>query len=391
MVASRKGHGHACPQGAKLTDRDSGGRRLVPEKAKRERPSENRPVAFGTGLIALDVIVDTERAGHPVLAAGGTCGNVLTALSFLGWACYPVARLNGDAASRLLQEDLARWNVLLDFATQLPSAATPIILQTIRRQANGTPTHSFSLVCPACQSWFPRFLPVRKESASVVLEHIEGHSADAPQVFFFDRVSRGALTLAEKLAARGAVVMFEPSGKGNPSLFQEAMDVAHIVKYSHQRMPTLAEGSVRSGVCQLEIETQGADGLRYRSPHTSWSWKGRDALSGPPTVDTAGAGDWCTAGLLSTLAAGGLDRFLTTTEDELERAIAKAQAAAAIACAFPGARGAMYALGRARFRKVLDHLASPSAQRRPFQLQSEPEHSVTPRSSALAEVCPSCQ
>lgn len=364
---------------------------MVPEKAKRERTSEKRPVAFGTGLIALDVIVDTEQAGHPVLAAGGTCGNVLAALSFLGWASYPVARLNGDAASRLLQEDLARWNVLLDFATQLPSAATPIILQTIRRHASGAPTHSFSLVCPACQSWFPRFLPVRKESASIVLEHIEDHSAEAPQVFFFDRVSRGALTLAEKLAARGAVVMFEPSGRGKPSLFQEALDIAHIVKYSRQRMPTLAEEIVKSGVCRLEIETLGADGLRYRSPLTSWSWKKRDALSGPPTVDTAGAGDWCTAGLLSRLATGGLDGFLTTTEDELEQAISRAQAAAAIACAFAGARGAMYALGRARFRQALAHLAGPSAVRRPLQWHSEADDSVTPVSSALAEVCPSCQ
>lgn len=44
----------------------------------------------------------------------------------------------------------------------------------------------------------------------------------AAEVFFFDRVSRGALQLAKASSERGAVVVFEPSGVGDPNLFREA-------------------------------------------------------------------------------------------------------------------------------------------------------------------------
>ena len=314
--------GQVCALGAKLPEGGLGDTVVVRESAESERPTSRRPTAVGTGLIALDVIVDAAQNGHPTLAAGGTCGNVLTALSFLGWGSYPIARLNGDAASQLLQEDLARWNVRLDFAREVPSSATPIILQTIRRHAGGAPTHSFSLVCPSCRRWFPRFLPVRRESANSVLDRFREHrSAKFPQVFFFDRVSRSALMLAEHFAAQGAAVMFEPSGRAKLGLFEEALEVAHIVKYSHQRMPELAKQNVKSEARLLEIETLGSDGLKYRSPHTGWTWQKRRALVGPPLVDSAGAGDWCTAGLLSALAVRGLEGLLATTEDELERAL----------------------------------------------------------------------
>jgi len=58
-----------------------------------------RPTVFGSGLIALDLIVSPESSSSFQAHAGGTCGNVLTVLAYLGWASYPVARLGDDAAS----------------------------------------------------------------------------------------------------------------------------------------------------------------------------------------------------------------------------------------------------------------------------------------------------
>ena len=52
----------------------------------------------GTGLVALDVVIDDESPQVQRLFAGGTCGNVLTILSFLGWNSFPVARIAKDSA-----------------------------------------------------------------------------------------------------------------------------------------------------------------------------------------------------------------------------------------------------------------------------------------------------
>ena len=49
-----------------------------------------KPTVVGTGLVALDVVVSGDDVKY---FAGGTCGNVLTCLSYLGWDAKPVARL----------------------------------------------------------------------------------------------------------------------------------------------------------------------------------------------------------------------------------------------------------------------------------------------------------
>ena len=47
------------------------------------------PVVVGTGLVALDIVINSDVHRPPQLWAGGTCGNVLTILSYLGWHAYP--------------------------------------------------------------------------------------------------------------------------------------------------------------------------------------------------------------------------------------------------------------------------------------------------------------
>lgn len=363
---------------------------MIPGTSSLRTDRVGRPAIFGTGLIALDVIVNAERAGNPVLAAGGTCGNVLAALSFLGWASYPVARLNGDPASRILQEDLSRWDVALDFATQAPSASTPIILQTIRRDALGRPAHSFSLTCPTCRGWFPRFRDVRSDAAQRVLAWLEENDiVEGPQVFFFDRVSRASLILAEAFAARGAVVVFEPSGKGKESLFEEALRVAHVLKYSRQRLPELSRRAALSERRILEVETRGEDGLRYRSAASRWAWRSRPAITGVPVVDSAGAGDWCTAGLLATIAPSGLAGLKELSSQGIAAALAFGQAAASVACGYEGPRGAMYALDADGFRvAVHELLAQPTTPR--ATPPKAPKVARGQVSSTIAAVCPSC-
>ena len=85
-----------------------------------------RPSVVGTGLIALDVVIEAGAKRDPWLWTGGTCGNVLAIMSYLGWQAFPVARLNGDAAARCVEDDLVRWGVRLEHAKTEPGSRTPI-------------------------------------------------------------------------------------------------------------------------------------------------------------------------------------------------------------------------------------------------------------------------
>ena len=120
--------------------------------AGRRRGSRIAPVAkpkvFGTGLIALDLVLGLNPLSPVRSWAGGTCGNVLSILAYLGWDAFPIARMNGDAASERVKADLAHWGVHLDFANCGPAAHTPIIIQEIRRGRDGKLRHRFALVLP---------------------------------------------------------------------------------------------------------------------------------------------------------------------------------------------------------------------------------------------------
>jgi sugar/nucleoside kinase (ribokinase family) len=301
-----------------------------------------KPRAFGTGLIALDLVMSA-NPNLPVQAwAGGTCGNVLSILAYLGWESYPIARLNGDPASERVRADMSRWGVKMDFAGCEPTSDTPIIIQEIRRDRDGLPTHRFSWACPRCGQWLPSFKPITRRAVDAV-----GDGLNGAQVFFMDRLSRAALTLAARAKDAGAVVMFEPSGKSDPKLFAEALQLAHIVKYSDQRLSEAGGAMSSPSATILEIQTMGNEGLRFRHRSEKLSdWMHLTSLSAPQLMDSCGSGDWCSAGLLSKIAGAGLSGMKSASIEQLTGALRFGQALAAWNCAFEGARGGMYAVNR---------------------------------------------
>jgi fructokinase len=330
------------------------------------------PKVFGAGLIALDVVISADPKAPIRSYAGGTCGNVLAILAFLGWEAYPIARLNADSASKRVRSDLARWGVHLKHASCEPSADTPIIFQEIRRRRDGTPTHRFSWLCPRCGHWLPGFKAVTRTAIETVSKDLAGAS-----VFFMDRLSRAALTLASEAARHGAVVMFEPSGRSDQRLMAEALAIAHVVKYADTRLNGLDELIEREAVTMLEIQTLGAAGLRYRHrmDKNQSTWRHLDAVPAPRLADTCGSGDWCSAGLLSKLAAEGLSSLMSADIEHVEAALRHGQALAAWNCGFEGARGGMYGCDRAAFDKqivrLLDGVIDAAMPAENFQIAEE--------------------
>lgn len=303
------------------------------------------PAVIGTGLIALDVMI-TGGSKPSGRWTGGTCGNIMSILSYLGWGAYPVARLNGDDASKQMLRDLKKWAVRLQFAETEPGAETPIVIHKIRRNAAGQAVHRFSLNCPYCGAFLPTYRAVLASAAEDVATRIK-----TPRVFFFDRVSRGALILAKACADKGAVIVFEPSGAGDPGLFLEALALTHVLKYSNERVHNFKELLSRARPL-VEIETMGKEGLRYRGGKMSGAaraWRKLDAYKVASTKDTVGAGDWCTAGIIHRLGQGGLADFEKVGTGSLHKALRFGQAMAAWTCGFEGARGGMYRVSKRTF------------------------------------------
>jgi sugar/nucleoside kinase (ribokinase family) len=301
--------------------------------------SPPHPKVLGTGLVALDLVISADP-DRPIQSwAGGTCGNVLSILAYLGWESYPIARLDHDAAASRVVADLERWGVHLDFVHSGPTTSTPIIIQENRVTRAGVAKHKFTWACPRCGSWLPGFRPITRD----VLETV-APAVDDAAVFFLDRLSRAALTLAQRAAEHGALVVFEPSGRSDPKLFAEAIDIAHIVKYADQRLSDAGGTMSANTATLLEVQTLGSRGLRFRhkTNEVASEWRELDAIPTSEVIDTCGSGDWCTAGMLARLATGGQALFRSQSSEDIADALQYGQSLAAWNCGYEGARGGMY-------------------------------------------------
>lgn len=344
------------------------------------RSSERiKPVAVGTGLIALDLVISANMSSPIQSWVGGTCGNVLTILSYLGWESFPVARLNNNSASQRVKEDLSQWGVRLDFAETSPTTSTPIIVQEIIENKEGHYSHKFSWSCPRCGAALPTYQPVTDDSAKLVSESI----TDA-MVFFFDRVSPAAIALAHKCKNLGAVIVFEPSVEGNKEEFTAAINLADIVKYSGERFNSLCNlENIHPYL--LEIKTLGADGLlfKWNSAGHSEGWRNLQPIKVQKVNDSCGCGDWTTAGLISKVCREGIGGFKAKSTNDIVQGLQYGQLLAAWNCQFEGARGGMYRVHPANFGIEIERFFNSS--------RAYSGCSVEPIRSIDRKMCPACE
>jgi pfkB family carbohydrate kinase len=320
-----------------------------------EATTRERCVVLGSGLIALDVVVGADQSTGARIWAGGTCGNVLAILGYFGWSAYAAGNLGDDFAGTRVREDLSRWGVSSEFLTLRPENRTPVIVEKVWKSNAGVARHRFFWKCPSCGASLPGYRALAADNAIAV-----SNSSMIPRAFFFDRVSKHTLNLARWSARLGAIVVFEPSSIGDERMFAHAVSVSHILKFSHDRV-TYRDGIPGPQKPVLEIETLGEDGLRYRLRSTGKKksiWNDMPAYKISGIQDTAGAGDWCTAGMLHSLRGSRFPERHQIREHEIADALRFGQAIAAINCKYEGARGAMYGLTRKQFKSAVFELVS---------------------------------
>ena len=301
------------------------------------------PRIAGAGLLALDVILGEPGGPEALTFAGGTCGNVLSILSFLRWSAMPIGFIGDDPAGKRVLADLASAGVRAAHLIQSPGWTTPVYIQRLERDETGQPRHTFASAsrCPNCG----RLLGSRSKQSNVGATPIRRFAGlEKIDVFFMDRLSEDILSLAESARTRGALVFYEPSAKADISYWQDAFELIDVVKYSADRFDEdeLAPFLGKSRRDIWEVQTLGARGLKYRRhrPRSAIEirWIKSAAISASRIVDTCGAGDWCSAGLLHGFVANGQKRDSAS----FTKAVRLGQLLAAWACAFVGARGAMY-------------------------------------------------
>jgi len=287
-------------------------------------------ICVGAGLISLDVLIWEGKRIPVSFYVGGTCGNVMMILSYMGWETYPIARLDGTKDGIRVLADMKKHNVHTDFVST-NDGKTPVIVQRNFINKDGIPTHRFESR-PNMGRFYLDFKSLTMRQADEVIARIDF----VPKVFFFDRVSPAILKLADIFKGKGSVIFFEPSSRsGNVNLFNKCVEISDIIKFSEQRIKDIEQFERYKD--KLFIQTQGAKGLSYR---LNFGWIHLETVPNDKVIDTAGAGDWTTAAFINGLfkTRNGISGISVV---EIEKALNDAQIIGAQSCSYEGARGMM--------------------------------------------------
>ncbi len=299
--------------------------------ANKHAIKNSAPTIVGTGLVALDILLK-ENCSTADTALGGSVGNVLAILGHLGWHSTPVAKLGMDAAADRIFSEFESLGADTRFLRKFASTSTPVVFQL---PGVGGKSHDFSFCCPVCGRKRAFSAPTKDDESSMLFDSIQ-----RPDVFFFDRVTPWALELAQRYRNAGTLIVFEPSTVGKDfRAFSEAIELAHILKYADDRIADLRGISLAS--VNLEIQTLGKDGLKFRLKDDPSNWQWLNAFDVPFIQDTAGSGDWCTSGFLYAMIGNiyenGGRGFLSTRR--VRESLRFGQILAALNCMEVGARG----------------------------------------------------
>lgn len=324
----------------------------MPARNSKRKPPKRRtlaPVCVGSGFVALDLIYVGHGQEKPDFTfAGGSCGNVLTILAFLGWDSVPVIRLKDDTEASQLIADLEKWRVNTQFVRQEETGSTPVVVQRICTSINGDPYHRFEWRSPSTGMMLPRYRPLPQRIALEVSTQLP-----RPKVFYFDRPAPSALFLAARARELGALIFFEPSSANDPESFAEAVALADVVKYAEDRIEPKQVTATKHRPA-LEIQTLGSSGLRFRRGGTgNATWQKLPSAKVTEFKDASGAGDWCSAGIIHCLTQGGRKAFAGADEERIVHSMNCGQHLAAMNCGYEGARGAMYKISSDKVNDLL--------------------------------------
>lgn len=324
------------------------------------------PRIVGTGLVALDFIVQYYEADRQFLVGGGgTCGNVLSVLARAGWQSSLIGALDDSVWSNIMRSDLNAAGVETHGLLREASARPSLIVEHLERSGTTAGRHWFDFVCPRCKSDWPGLHAAPDTAVRKALPAVRGQD-----VLFVDRLSDAVMDLVRVAKAQGSVIVYEPSAKADRPWVADMLQAADVVKYSDER--AAAMGVEPDAIAaQLVVVTAGDKGAWWRLGGVDASWRHQSAMPSTHVVDTCGAGDWFTAGLLHGLYGDTRHPYQPLSPDDVAFALAGASTLAAWSCGYVGARGALYDAAQDELAEYIGTLTAGSALHRP---QPRPMH-----------------
>lgn len=304
--------------------------------------TEDAPVVTVIGEALIDLV---PHGGPGVFLArpGGSPFNVAIGLARLGHRTSLMARLADNAFGRLLRDHVVAEGVDLSGA---PRPTEPTTLAVVSLDAGAQATYDFYSRDTADWQWTAEEI-ARVPDGTTVLHFGSLASWTPPGA---DHIHAAA----DALRRRGdALVSYDPNVRpallGEPEharwLVERGVGAAHLVKASREDVewlyPALGIEKIAAGWLglgpALVVITDGADGAHlFRTGDDPVSRAGRPAR----VVDTVGAGDAFTAGLLGALVRRDLhtpERIRRSSPALLAAAVDDAILVAALTCERVGA------------------------------------------------------
>jgi fructokinase len=292
----------------------------------------------GTGFATLDRIY-ADSFERPVEALGGSCANVLVSLAMLGHHVSPILTLGADAVGKRLFNEMRRAGCATKYIFRDAHEESPVTIEHLDvRYAR----HTFSSVCPETHRSFASYRPLEEHRARQAKKAIRSAA-----IFYVDRLSPSTLHAMEEASRSGAVVFFEPNSIRDVALFRRAVALVDILKISEDVVSAIdfAPGAEPP----YFIRTHGNSGLSLKTATKRLDFP---SFAAPRLIDTCGAGDMVTTGLIHALMNTRSRHGVIELADVCS-GLLMGQWLAAQNCAFVGARGLFHAFDGNTIRRAL--------------------------------------
>ena len=295
--------------------------------------------AIGEILVDFTPIVEAGRTVGFRMHAGGSPCNVAVALARMGAPVEFVGQASTDFFGRFLVENLRKEAVGTQYLSLSPAPSTLAFVALV----GGEPSFTFYGDRTADTLLRPEDLPA--EVAATTVLHFGSISllrgTTATTIAGLVERLRGRTLLSFDPNIRSSLIGDEPAFR---RLLAPLLHLADIVKMSEadarwlapDRLPEAVAGELVESGPALVVITQGARGAYARTA----ALQARITAPRVRVVDTVGAGDAFTAGLLFALARQEVTAragFARLDSDGLDTALRFAAAAAALACTRAGA------------------------------------------------------
>ena len=295
----------------------------------------NGLTCLGAGTFPLDNLLMKHSDGSVETIyqhVGGTAGNVMSILAWMGWHTLPAARLDDSEVGLQLKADLESYGCDTRCLTNTPDGGTTILDIIHKTGRDGQPKTAYMAHSPHGGRFVNhRFWTLKQ--AQALFDSME----QMPDVFFFDRCAPGNILLAQLFHEQGVLVYYEPNEPVDRN-FLRAVAASDIVKFSDEKHPDVSftEGHAD----KLFIQTMNQAGLRFRL--RGGEWKHLNPVWNPKAIDGEGAGDWTSSTLIHALGKQGLPSIADLQESILEECLMEAQTVASESVSYMGAKGLIH-------------------------------------------------